>query len=411
MVEEAAAYFSGLYDRLDVRVVILRANGRAFSAGADLGSVAFAESGAGRPQRQMAMQKRYSGLIKLMRGCPQPIIGLVHGPACGGGFSLALACDVRYAAPNARMNAAYIRVGLGGCDMGAGYLLPRLVGLSNASEFLLTGRFILAERAQGDGPRQRNRRRGQVAGRRVGARRRYAEDRADGLANDQGDTQRGDRRAEPRSRVGARRSSTGDAAGDVGSPRGGRRVQGEARAALRGSIRTALFSSSLSRAHSPPRARRYIPAAGSDAFTAPMPCPALQISRQALLLEPPSEMSTPALSFFASASGSRPLASSDGARNDARAPVKPLVTMMSFAAAVDDHLLERRLRIRLDAGEKRRADIGEVRAERLGRQDRAPGGDAAGQQQRARPTIPGFPEPARTARASRYGRPRRRRPR
>ncbi|HEY3720873.1 MAG TPA: enoyl-CoA hydratase-related protein, partial [Roseiarcus sp.] len=101
--------------------------------------------------RQMAMQKRYSGLIKLMRGCPQPIIGLVHGPACGGGFSLALACDVRYAAPSARMNAAYILIGLGGCDMGAGYLLPRLVGLSSASEFLLTGRFISAERAKAMG--------------------------------------------------------------------------------------------------------------------------------------------------------------------------------------------------------------------------------------------------------------------
>jgi enoyl-CoA hydratase/carnithine racemase len=82
-----------------------------------------------------------------MRFCPQPIIALIHGAACGGGFSLALAADVRYAAPNARMNAAYIRVGLGGCDMGAGYLLPRLVGLSNASEFLMTGRFIDAERA------------------------------------------------------------------------------------------------------------------------------------------------------------------------------------------------------------------------------------------------------------------------
>ena len=74
-------------------------------------------------------------------------IALVHGAACGGGLSLALASDVRYASPDARMNAAYIRIGLGGCDMGAGYLLPRLVGLSNASEFLLTGRFIEAERA------------------------------------------------------------------------------------------------------------------------------------------------------------------------------------------------------------------------------------------------------------------------
>jgi enoyl-CoA hydratase/carnithine racemase len=151
MVTELRAYFEGLIDRLDVRVVLLRANGRAFSAGADLASVAFAEPGAGRAQRQMAMQKLYSGLIKAMRDCPQPIVGLLHGAACGAGFSLALACDVRYAAPNTRLNAAYIRVGLGGCDMGAGYLLPRLVGLSNASEFLLSGRFIEAERAKAIG--------------------------------------------------------------------------------------------------------------------------------------------------------------------------------------------------------------------------------------------------------------------
>jgi enoyl-CoA hydratase/carnithine racemase len=93
------------------------------------------------------MQKLYSGVVRAMRSCPQPIIALVHGAACGAGFSLALASDVRYAAPDARMNAAYIKIGLGGCDMGAGYLLPRLVGLSNASEFLLTGRFIDAARA------------------------------------------------------------------------------------------------------------------------------------------------------------------------------------------------------------------------------------------------------------------------
>ena len=147
MIEEINRYFLELPHRLDVRVVILRAAGRHFCAGADLESVAFAEQGAGRAQRQMAMQKLYSGAVKAMRACPQPIIALVHGAACGGGFSLALAADVRYAAPNMRMNAAYIRVGLGGCDMGAGYLLPRLVGLSNASEFLLTGRFIDADRA------------------------------------------------------------------------------------------------------------------------------------------------------------------------------------------------------------------------------------------------------------------------
>lgn len=151
MIEEATNYFSGLSHRLDVRIVILRGNGRVFCAGAELESEAFAEPGAGRAQRQTLMQKRYSGLIKLMRGCPQPIIGLVHGAACGAGFSLALACDVRFAAPNGRLNAAYLRVGLGGCDMGAGYLLPRLIGLSVASELLMSGRFIHAERAKAVG--------------------------------------------------------------------------------------------------------------------------------------------------------------------------------------------------------------------------------------------------------------------
>lgn len=147
MIGEIGDYFRGLASRLDARVVIVRGEGRHFCAGADLDSVAFVEAGGGRAQRQMAMQRLYSGAVRAMRACPQPIVALVHGAACGGGFSLALAADVRYAAPNARMNAAYIRVGLGGCDMGAGYLLPRLVGLSNASEFLLTGRFIDAERA------------------------------------------------------------------------------------------------------------------------------------------------------------------------------------------------------------------------------------------------------------------------
>lgn len=151
MAEELTAYFSGLHDRPTTRVVILRGNGRAFCAGADLGSDAFAEPGKGRPQRQLRMQQQYSGIIRLMRGCPQPIVALVHGAACGAGFSLALASDVRFATPAARMNAAYIRVGVGGCDMGSGYLLPRLIGLSVASELLLTGRFLEAERAKAVG--------------------------------------------------------------------------------------------------------------------------------------------------------------------------------------------------------------------------------------------------------------------
>lgn len=151
MIKDLTEYFSDLHDRPETRVVILRGNGREFCAGAALGSDAFAERKKGRPQRQLRMQQDYSGVIRLMRSCPQPIVGLVHGAACGAGFSMLLACDVRFASPDARMNAAYVRIGLGGCDMGSGYLLPRLVGLSVASELLLTGRFLKADRAKSVG--------------------------------------------------------------------------------------------------------------------------------------------------------------------------------------------------------------------------------------------------------------------
>lgn len=146
MVAELTAYFDGLHDRTDVRVVLLRGSGRAFCAGLDLNGWAAADGERG-VHLSMDTQRRIARIIKLMRSCPQPVIGLGHGPACGGGFSLLLACDVRLGAPSLRMNAAYIRIGLGGADIGSSYLLPRLVGLSVASELLLTGRFIDAERA------------------------------------------------------------------------------------------------------------------------------------------------------------------------------------------------------------------------------------------------------------------------
>lgn len=82
-----------------------------------------------------------------MRRCPQPIIACVNGAAAGGGFALALASDVRLATPDVRMNAAFIRIGLSACDIGVSYFLPRMVGSSVAAEYMLTGRFITAERA------------------------------------------------------------------------------------------------------------------------------------------------------------------------------------------------------------------------------------------------------------------------
>jgi enoyl-CoA hydratase/carnithine racemase len=84
----------------------------------------------------------------MMRRAPQPIIACVHGAASGGGFALALGADIRIAGKSARMNAAFIRIGLSACDVGVSYFLPRMVGASVAAELLLTGNFVDAARAE-----------------------------------------------------------------------------------------------------------------------------------------------------------------------------------------------------------------------------------------------------------------------
>ena len=153
-VETAKAlteYFTTLPARKDVRVVILRGEGKHFSAGADLDSPAFVHDKEARIHKQLEMQQLYSGILRAMRHCPQPIIGLIQGAAVGGGFSIVLGTDIRIGCPDTRFSAAYLRIGLGGCDMGSGYLLPRLVGVSVASELLLTGNFMNAERALSSG--------------------------------------------------------------------------------------------------------------------------------------------------------------------------------------------------------------------------------------------------------------------
>ncbi len=149
MMLELQHYFGELYTDHSVRVVILRGAGRAFCAGLDL-----KEDRSDEPAGAVAglrVQRRVSEIVMRMRRAPQPVISLIHGPASGGGFALALASDIRLAGPKARMNAAFIRIGLTACDVGVSYFLPRLVGGALASELLLTGRFIDAERAKAVG--------------------------------------------------------------------------------------------------------------------------------------------------------------------------------------------------------------------------------------------------------------------
>jgi enoyl-CoA hydratase len=151
MVDELRAYFAALPQRQEIRVVVLRGAGRAFCAGLDLKEEGGDESLRDGPAAGLRLQRRISEIPMLMRRAPQPIVACVQGPACGGGFALALASDVRIAGESARMNAAFIKLGLSACDIGVSYFLPRLVGGSVASELLLTGRFIDAQRSLATG--------------------------------------------------------------------------------------------------------------------------------------------------------------------------------------------------------------------------------------------------------------------
>jgi enoyl-CoA hydratase/carnithine racemase len=84
-------------------------------------------------------------VVKAMRRCPQPIIAAVEGVCAGAGAILAMASDLRYAAPSAKVAFLFVRVGLAGCDMGACAMLPRIIGQGRASELLYTGRSMSAE--------------------------------------------------------------------------------------------------------------------------------------------------------------------------------------------------------------------------------------------------------------------------
>lgn len=152
MVDELRDFFWRLPDDRATRVVVVRGAGRAFCAGLDL-KEAGGDGGAGGGGAPAALraQRHISELVLLMRRAPQPIVAALRGPAAGGGFAIALAADVRVAGESARMNAAFIRLGLSACDVGVSYFLPRLVGASVASELLLTGDFIDAARAERTG--------------------------------------------------------------------------------------------------------------------------------------------------------------------------------------------------------------------------------------------------------------------
>lgn len=128
----------------DIRVMILTGAGeRAFSAGLDLKELGSDPEG----MRAANATDPAENPARAVLACRKPVIAAVNGVAYGGGFALALACDLRIAAPSARFCAQFIKIGLSGCDIGISYTLPRAVGSSRAFDLILTSRVVDADEA------------------------------------------------------------------------------------------------------------------------------------------------------------------------------------------------------------------------------------------------------------------------
>lgn len=144
--KELGDFFVHLQHHNEVRVVVLTGSGRAFCSGGDVEDI-IGELFA-RDMKGLVEFTRLTGaLIQNMRQLRKPLIGAINGVAVGAGAVMALACDVRYVSEKARFGFIFPQVGLCGADMGATYLLPKVVGLGRASELLFSGEIIHAQRA------------------------------------------------------------------------------------------------------------------------------------------------------------------------------------------------------------------------------------------------------------------------
>jgi enoyl-CoA hydratase/carnithine racemase len=129
-----------------LRALILTAAGtRAFCAGFDLEEIhRITEMGV---REFLKFQETATGGIQAIRHLPFPVVAAIHGPATGGGLALALAADIRLAAPTAKFSAAFVKVGLSAGELGTSYNLTRLVGPAVAADIAYTARIIEAEEA------------------------------------------------------------------------------------------------------------------------------------------------------------------------------------------------------------------------------------------------------------------------
>lgn len=144
--DELRRAFAELHDDGSVRAIVITGSGRAFCSGGDVEDIIGA-----------LFERDFRGLLEFtrmtcdlvlsIRRCRKPVIGALNGTVAGAGAVIATACDMRVAAESAKIAYLFTRVGLSGADMGAAWMLPRIVGLAKASELLMTGEFISAQEA------------------------------------------------------------------------------------------------------------------------------------------------------------------------------------------------------------------------------------------------------------------------
>lgn len=137
MIEDLGECIKYCSENNDIRAVVLTGQGNAFCSGGDLLEII--------PSKTKNLLNNLHPMLLDLRRLPKPIVAAVNGPATGGGFALALSCDIIIAGTSARFNAQWVRIALS-TDCGASYMLPRLMGDKRAAWLLFTGEVVDAQR-------------------------------------------------------------------------------------------------------------------------------------------------------------------------------------------------------------------------------------------------------------------------
>lgn len=139
--------FAALRDEKQVRAVVITGAGRAFCSGGDVRDI-IGELFKRDIEGLVEFTRMTCDLVRNIRTLPKPVIASLNGTTAGAGACIALASDIRIASDEARIAFLFVKVGLSGADMGAAFLLPRIIGLAKATEMLYTGDFISAAAAE-----------------------------------------------------------------------------------------------------------------------------------------------------------------------------------------------------------------------------------------------------------------------